>query len=130
MNAIQQKINLAREKSIEWVEFLTTKSDKDLQRRLEIIHLQSEIAIQKKQTASIELLEVWRAQVIEARIYKAENNIPDAANKIEFAIADIETHTAKSEQRQDILIEVSQPEKLTCVRKVIQPDNDSQLELF
>jgi hypothetical protein len=123
---IQEALNNAEAN----IAFLATLPDKKLAEKLDTIHLQSEIAMQKKQTASLELLEIWRAQVIEARIYKAENNIPDAANKIELAVADIETFTAKSEERKDILNEVIQPEQLSRSRKVIQPDNDSQLELF
>lgn len=112
------------------VAFLATLSDKKLSEKLDAIHLQSEIAVQKKQTASIELLEIWRSQVIAARIYKAENNIPDAPNKIELAIADIETFTSKAEERQDMVNEIQQPDRPTRTKKPIQTEDDSQLELF
>ncbi len=61
--------------------------------------MQMELADQKRNTDSLELLEVWRSQVIEARIYKAENEINDAPNEIE--IGDIETVLAKAEERQE-----------------------------
>ena len=40
--------------------------------------MQAKIAYEKKIESSPELLEIWWRQVVEARIYKAENNIPDA----------------------------------------------------
>lgn len=36
------------------------------------------------------MLEDWRQQIIEARILKAENQIPDQPDEIELEIADIE----------------------------------------
>ncbi|MEO6242171.1 MAG: hypothetical protein ABIQ40_12610 [Bacteroidia bacterium] len=120
------RIQEALENAEENIAFLATLSDKKLVEKLDIIHLQSEIAIQKKQTTSIGLLEVWRTQVIEARIYKAENNIPDAPNKIEIAIADVETVVAKSEERIEILEEMLPKSKK---RKLIENDDD-QLSLF
>ncbi len=83
------------------VEFLASYPDDVLSDKLELIHIQMEIAEQKRNTDSLELLEVWRSQVIDARIYKAENNIPDAPNEIELAIADIETTVAKAEEREE-----------------------------
>jgi len=74
-----------------YVTQLATMPDSKLEEKLETIHLQSEIAIQKRMESSIELLEIWRSQVIEARIYKAENNIPDSPNEMGLAIKDIET---------------------------------------
>ena len=112
------------------IAYLATLPDKKLAEKLEVIYLQSEIAVQKNQIAAFELLEVWRSQVIEARIYKAENNIPDVANKIELAIADIETFTAKTEERQEIMEENIRPSHPSRIPKNILPDNDSQLELF
>ena len=89
----------------------------------------NEIAEQTKNTASLELLEIWHHQIIEARIYKAENSIPDAANEMELAIADIETFVGKTEERQETLNDFSNPVK-TPRPKVQEQDNDSQLSLF
>ncbi len=74
-----------------YILFLASLPDKELSKRLDLIHLQMELAEQKRNTDSLELLEVWRSQVIEARIYKAENEIADALNEIALTIADIET---------------------------------------
>src|SRR5436305_315231 len=71
----------------QYVLTLACLPDKELARKLELVHMQSELAEQKKNTASLELLEIWRSQIIEARIYKAENNIADVPNEIELAIA-------------------------------------------
>ena len=109
--------------------FLATMPDKKLIEKLETIYLQSKIAIKKGLTTSLALLEIWRSQVIEARIYKAENNIPDAPNEIELAIADIETIVAKTEQRQDIFEEIDPPVQRTRPKRFEQ-DDDSQLSLF
>ena len=90
--------------------------------------MQAKIAIERKIISSIELLEIWREQVIEARIYKAENNIPDAPNEIEEAIADVETMIVKAEERKEIIEEVFSNQK---VRKPkIQEDNSGQTSLF
>lgn len=122
------RIKLALENWEDYVSRLSTMPDKELEKKLDLIHLQSEIAIQKKNEESIELLEIWRAQVIEARILKAENNIPDAPNEIELAIADIETTVAKGEERKEIIEEFTQPEKSHKTK--IQEDNSSQMSLF
>jgi hypothetical protein len=115
---------------------MATLPDKELAKKLELVHIQSEIAEKIKNTGSLELLEVWHNQIIEARIYKAENEIPDAPNEIELAIADIETFVAKSEERQEIINEFSTTTYLPdnpikpSRSKVRQQDIDSQLSLF
>ncbi|HRD40179.1 MAG TPA: hypothetical protein PLC65_16250 [Bacteroidia bacterium] len=122
------RIKLAIDNWENYVAQMATMPDKELEKKLDLIHLQSEIAIQKKNEESIELLEIWRAQIIEARILKAENNIPDAPNEIELAIADIETTLAKAEERNEIIDELSQP--LKSHKPKIQEDNSSQMSLF
>lgn len=77
----------------------------------------------KKNTESLELLEIWRSQVIAARIYKAENNIPDAPSEIELAIADIETTLAKAEAREEMLNE-NTPQKV--YKPKIKEDHSDQ----
>lgn len=122
------RIQLALDNWENYVTQMATMPDRELEKKLDLIHLQSEIAIQKKNEESIELLEIWRSQVIEARILKAENNIPDAPNEIELAIADIETTVAKAEARKEIIDEFIQPEK--AHKPKIQEDNSSQMSLF
>lgn len=112
-----------------YVAIMATLPDKELAKKLDLVHIQSELAEKTKNTGSLELLEVWHQQIIEARIYKAENEIPDAPNEIELAIADIETFVSKTEERQEIMNEFSNPVKQSRP-KIQQQDNDSQLSLF
>jgi len=112
------------------VGFLSTMPDYELAEKLDSVHIQMALAEEKKNTSAIELLEVWRKQIIEARIYKAENNIPDAPNEIELAIADIETVVTKTEQCEEIFNEYSNPAKQSRPKVQSQQNNDSQLSLF
>ena len=113
-----------------YVAIMATLPDKELAKKLDLVHIQSEIAEKTKNTGSLELLEVWHQQIIEARIYKAENEIADAPNEIELAIADIETSVAKAEQRQDTLKKFTEPVQQSRPKVQQQQDNDSQLSLF
>lgn len=118
-----------------YVELLATKSDKELSKRLDLVHLQTELAERKKNTGSLELLEIWRAQIIQARIYKAENNIPDTPSDIELAIADMESQEQLTEQRQEILnettpIKVAEAEVPYQEKDDKDPDKPEQLSLF
>ncbi len=94
------------------------------------MHIQSEIAYKTHNTGSLELLEIWRTQIIDARIYKMDNNIPDAPNEIEEASADIKTFASKTEERQEILTDFCNPVKHSRPKIQLQQDNDSQLSLF
>ncbi len=113
-----------------YVAIMATLPDKELAIKLNLVHIQSEIAIKTKNTGSLELLEVWRTQIIDARIYKMDNNIPDASNEIKLAIADIETFASKTEERQEILNDFSNLVKPSRPKVQQQQDNDSQLSLF
>jgi len=112
-----------------YVAIMAALPDKELAKKLDLVHIQSQIAEQTKNTGSLELLEIWHHQIIEARIYKAENEIPDAPNEIELAIGDIETFVSKAEERQEIVNEFNNTLKESH-QKVKQQDNDSQLSLF
>lgn len=81
----------------EYVQVLAAMPDRRLREKLDTIHLQMALAEQKRDTEALELLEIWRAQTIEARTYKAENNIADAPDEIDEAIAGIETYIAGPE---------------------------------
>lgn len=112
-----------------YVAIMAALPDKELAKKLDLVHIQSVIAEQTKNTASLELLEIWHHQIIEARIYKAENAIPDAPNEIELAIADIETFVSKTEERQEKLNDFSGPADPSRV-KAQEQDSDNQLSLF
>jgi hypothetical protein len=109
------------------VELLATFPDYELSEKLDTIHIQMDLAEAKKNTESLELLEIWRSQVIAARIYKAENNIPDAPNEIEMAIADIETTVAKAEERAEIIEDAFSTKSH---KTKIKEDNSNQTSLF
>ena len=109
--------------------FLAGLPDKELAKRLDLVHIQSELAEQKRNTDSLQLLEVWRGQLIEARIYKAENNIANEPNDIEIAIADIETVVAKTEARKGGLTNFKKSIKQVR-HKFQQGEDDNQFLLF
>ncbi|MBK7667723.1 MAG: hypothetical protein IPJ32_10510 [Sphingobacteriaceae bacterium] len=96
--------------------------------KLDTIHIQMDLAEAKKNTASLELLEIWRSQVIAARIYKAENNIPDAPSEVELAIADIETTVAKAEERKEIIEDTFSNTKVH--KSKVKEDDQNQLSMF
>lgn len=122
------RIKLALDNSEEYIARLATYSDEKLADKLDAIHMQLEIAMDKKIEDSIELLIIWRIQVISASIFKAENNIPDAISEIEEAIKDIETVVVKEEQRQEVFetrIKRIRPKQITT-----QGEGKNQLRLF
>ena len=112
-----------------YVAIMAALPDKELAKKLDLVHIQMKLAEQKNNTASLELLEIWHHQIIEARIYKTENKIPDAPNEIELAIADIETFISKSEERQEVLSDLIIPVKKSVPQKE-QREDDNQLSLF
>jgi len=113
------------------VAYLSTLSESDLSEKLDTVHLQMELAEKSGNTSSMEILELWRSQIIDARIYKAENDIPDQPSEIDIAISDVETVVTRAEERMDALNEISmelRPEKTK--RKHQEEPNDDQLSLF
>jgi hypothetical protein len=105
------RIQQAKENAEANIELMAKWPHKKLRERLELVNIQSLIAEQKCDEAALELLEVWRGQLIEARIHKYENNIPDAVNEIQEAIADIETVEAQQEERKEIIEEIYTPKR-------------------
>jgi hypothetical protein len=122
------RIKLALDNWEEYVVQMASMSDEKLSKKLDIINMQAKIAYEKKIESSSELLEIWWRQVVEARIYKAENNIPDAPDEIELAVRDIETVIVKSEERQDVYTSDTTSEK--AHRPKIKEDNSNQTSLF
>jgi hypothetical protein len=122
------RIQLALDNWDAYVAQLTTMSDNELSMKLDVINMQAEIAIRNNITSSVELLEIWWRQVVEARILKEENNIPDAPNEIDLAIADIETTVAKAEEREETLR--GDEAKHRNARPKIKEDNSDQMSLF
>ena len=112
-----------------YVAIMASLPDKELAKKLNLVHIQMKFAEQKKNTGSLELLEIWHHQIIEARIYKAENKIQDAPNAIELAIADIETVVSKIEDRSEILTVREVPVEKTIQQREHKED-DNQFSLF
>lgn len=121
------RVQLALDNWDEYVDALTKLSDKELVKKLDLIDIQSQLAIKHKNESSSQLLEIWWKQTVEARILKAENNVADSPNEIELAIADIETTVAKTEEREEILSE-DIPQK--NYKPKIKEDNQDQMSLF
>lgn len=113
------------------IELMAAWPHKKLSERLELVNIQSAIAEQKRDEAALELLEIWRSQLIEARIHKYENNIPDAINEIREAIDDIETVVAQIEERNEILLEETSVGKARSKQiKQTGASQETQLGLF
>jgi hypothetical protein len=109
---------------------LAAMPDKKLAGKLEAIHLQMAIAEQKNDSGNLELLEIWRAQTIEARTYKAENNIPDAVNEIEQATNQIETFVAEVETRTEVLNDYSHAVNQSRPKAKKEEGSNEQLSFF
>ena len=130
MNPTEHKIQLAQENHDKWVKLYASESHEKLKKRLRVNHLQFAQAEKLGDEKAGELLNIMERIIIEARIYKEENNIPDKLSEIEREIADIETIVSKGEKRQEILNEFSNPVKQSRPKVQQQQDNDSQLSLF
>ena len=124
----QARIQQALDNAEANIAYMATLSDNVLAEKLDTVHIQMELAEQKRNTDSLELLEIWRSQIIEGRIYKAENNIADAPNEIELAIADIETVVTKTEERTDIMNE--EPTLHRIHKPKIKEEDKDQMSLF
>ena len=74
---------------------MTKMSEKKLAENLDTVHIQSGIAVKKRITSAVELLEIWIRQIIEARILKVENNIPDVPSEIELVLAENKRRVAE-----------------------------------
>jgi hypothetical protein len=114
------------------IQYLASLPDSTLAEKLELVHVQMELAEQKKNVAALELLEIWRSQLIEARICKQEENIADAFDEIAEAIAGIETVTAQLEEREEALSteEHNEPAKASRRKQATETPQENQLPLF
>jgi hypothetical protein len=121
-----QRIEFDSSKEPENIGFLATLPDKKLVERLELIELQSILAVQQDKISSARLLEVWRSQIIAARIYKAEHAVPDTPGEIERVAAQVEVFRTEADNRAETFIE-EQTKK--APEKEIN-DNFIQLSMF
>ena len=112
---------------------MATWSQRQLAERLELIHIQSQLAEEKKDTAALQLLEVWRSQLIAARLYKAEHHVPDTLSEIKQAIAEIEVTQTHAEERHQMLHEATEeiePPRPSRKPQVPSQPAENQLGLF
>lgn len=115
------------------VQHMATWSERQLAERLEVVHIQSQLAEEKKDTAALELLEVWRSQLIAARLYKAEHHVPDTLSEIKQAIAEIEVTQTHAEERHQMLHEATEeiePPRPSRKPQVPSQPAENQLGLF
>lgn len=127
MKAIELRIQEAHEKADEWIEFLATYSDERLSKRIDIIRQQQLVAEQNKDAIGFEYMLLMEQITISARVYKEENNIPDAIDEDAEALKQIETVVVLSEKRQEIVNEIASAK---ISKPKIQEDNSSQMSLF
>ncbi|MFM8912157.1 MAG: hypothetical protein ACKOE6_04425 [Flammeovirgaceae bacterium] len=112
------------------VQHMATWSERQLAERLELVHIQSQLAEEKRDTAALELLEVWRSQLIAARLYKTEHAIADVPSEIKQAIADIEIAQAHAEERHEVLQEEPEPPRPSRKPQPQTKPSEKQLGLF
>jgi len=115
------------------VQHMATWSERQLAERLAVVHIQSQLAEEKKDTAALALLEVWRSQLIAARLYKAAHHMPDTLSEIKQAIAEIETIQNHADDRQEALgeePEVPEPSRPSPKQRPHSVPAESQLGLF
>lgn len=127
MRAIDLRIQEAHEKADEWIAFLATYSDARLEKRMDIIRKQQVIAEQNRDEKGFDYMLIMEHITICARMYKEENNIPDAIDEMEEEAKLIETVVILSEKRQELYEENSRPK--TSKPKIIEEDKD-QMSLF
>jgi len=139
METTQQKIQEAIANTNEWIVYLATKTDKDLQRRLGINQLQFAEAYKNKQKDVCELLELMRRIIIEARMYKEENTIADIPTEIELAIAENKREAKQYAERHKVIenkptIAEHELEDVQSSFKVqntkVKEEDDNQMSLF
>jgi len=128
METKNTRIELALDNWDDYVNTLTTLSDKQLVKKLDLIHIQSQLALKNNNARSSQLLNIWWKQTVEARILKAENKIPNAPSEIELAIADIETIVAKTKEREKTIDGNLSFQKMH--KPKIKEDNSDQISLF
>ncbi len=103
--------------------------DSRLEKKLEIVRMQMELAAKITDVEVYQTLRWWEMHIIEARIRKME--LPEEVpyyDEIEAAIADIETVVVKSEERKEISEESFINQKAR--KPKIQEDNSNQTSLF
>ena len=127
MSAIDIQIKQALDKSEEWIAFLATYSDDRLDKKLLINRTQQVMAVEQKNEKAWEYLKIMEEIIIQARIYKEENNIPDTIDELEENVKDIETYVQLPEMRKEIFTEI---DMVKARRPIVKEEDKDQLSLF
>lgn len=133
MQYIKDQIAHALAHQEELIQVLASEPDNKLAGRLDIIHLQSVICEKDKDVLTAEFLAIMRRIIIEARLYKWDNNIPDELDEMSEAIAEMELAQEKYEHRKKLLDKLSKPVitiEPGAGKKEPKIDNNVQLGLF
>jgi hypothetical protein len=118
---------------IDWYKVFAAETEKKLAGRLNIIHLQSIICQNEKDEETAEFLSIMRRIIIEARLYKWDNNIADELGEIKLSVATTELLHEKHEHRKKVLEKLSKPivsYEPQETKPEPQTDNSVQLGLF
>ena len=133
MQYIKDQITHALANQEELIRMFAAEPEKKLADRLHIIHLQSVICENEKDEETAEFLSIMRRIIIEARLYKWDNNIADELNEIELSITNTELLQEKQEHRKKLLAKLAKPVSTPEIQES-QPeqkaDNSVQLGLF
>jgi hypothetical protein len=142
MQYIKDQIKHALENQEELIKVFAAEPEKKLADRLHIIHLQSVICENEKDEETAGFLEIMRRIVIEARLYKWENNIADEVDETlaELKIVNtidyqqnreqIELAQEKHEHRKKLLAKLAKSEiKSQIGEQQTEPKKDSSVQL-
>ena len=133
MQYIKDQISHALENQEELIKVFAAEPEKKLMDRLHIIHLQSIICQNEKDEETAEFLSIMRRIIIEARLYKWDNNIADELNEIELSITNTELLQEKQEHRKILLAKLAKPEikrEIEETKPEAKADTIVQLGLF
>jgi hypothetical protein len=135
MQYIKNQISHALENQEELIKLFAAEPDKKLADRLNIMHLQYVICEKDNDVLTGEFLEIMRRIVIEARLYKWENNIADELNEIELSITNTQLLQEKQEHRKELLTKLKKPvsnsePEIEEPKTEPKKDNSVQLGLF
>jgi hypothetical protein len=130
MQYIKNQISHALENQEELIKVFAAEPEKKLAGRLHIIHLQSIICENEKDEETAEFLSIMRRIIIEARLYKWDNNIPD---EVDETLVEIELAQEKHEHRKKLLAKLKKaivPHEPEQINPEPKTDINVQLGLF
>jgi hypothetical protein len=133
MDHIEAQIKHALENQDELIKMFAAEPEGKLADRLNIIHLQYVICEKENDLITGEFLEIMRRIIIEARLYKWDNNIADEFNEMQQELTEMKLAEERLEHRKKTLAELSKPiipSEPEETKPEIKTDNNVQLGLF